>query len=132
MRKVIEFTATHGRDKGRKFQITEMSAAATEEWAMRLIFAMMNAGVEIPANIASLGLAGLYQLGLNSLGKVPFDSAKPLLDQMMGCVKCMSDPDNSNFIRPLVESDIDEAKTIIQIRKAVFELHTSALKTDAP
>jgi len=129
MRKEIEFTATVGRDKGRSFHIVEMSAADTEKWALQLIFAMMNAGVEIPDNVSSMGLAGLLRIGIPAIGKIPFGVAEPLLDRLMGCIKCVISP---TAMRPLVESDIDEPLTLLQLKKAVFELHADSLKTAAP
>ena len=34
-RNVVNYTATDGRDKGKVFLLTEMSARQGEEWAMR-------------------------------------------------------------------------------------------------
>jgi len=111
-----------GRDKGKVFVITELSAYAAEEWAGRALFAMLNAGVEIPDNIAGAGLAGVAALGLGSLTKLSFDAAKPLLDEMMACVQIQPSP---KVVRALIDDDIEEVSTLLTLRKEVFNLHLS-------
>lgn len=109
-----------GRDFGKVFVITEMSAAAGEEWAGRALFAMLNAGVDIPDNIAGAGLAGVASLGLAALTRVSFDAAKPLLDEMFSCVQIQPSP---SVTRALIEDDIEEVATRLQLRKEVWNLH---------
>lgn len=109
-----------GRDFGKVFVITEMSAAAGEEWAGRALFAMLNAGVDIPDNIAGAGLAGVASLGLAALTRVSFDAAKPLLDEMFSCVQIQPSP---SVTRALIDDDIEEVATRLQLRKEVWNLH---------
>jgi len=109
-----------GRDFGKVFVITEMSAWDAEQWATEAIFAMMNAGVEIPEGIAEAGLAGLAALGISALTKVAYSQAKPLLDRMMSCVQIQL-----AIIRPLIEDDIEEVSTLLELRKEVLNLHLS-------
>ena len=119
-RKEATFVAESGRDKGKVFHITEMSASQAENWAIRVILAVGNAGIEIPDGLASQGMAGLLAVGYMSLLKIPFESAKPLLDDMMTCVQYVP---AQNMKRPLIEDDIEEVSTRLQIRKAVWNLH---------
>ena len=119
-RKESTFVADSGRDTGKTFQITEMSASQAESWAFRVILAVGNAGIEIPDNLAAQGMAGLMAVGYMNLLKIPFESAKPLLEEMMGCVQICPSP---NIKRPLIEDDIEEVKTRLLIRKAVWDLH---------
>lgn len=122
-RKVATITIdAQGRDHGKVFVITELSAYAAEEWAGRALFAMLNAGVEIPDNIAKAGLAGVAALGIGSLSKLSFDAAKPLLDEMMTCVQIQPSP---KVIRALIDDDIEEVATLLTLRKEVFNLHLS-------
>jgi hypothetical protein len=118
-----------GRDKGKTFQITELSAYESEEWAARALFALMNAGVEIPADIASAGLAGIVSLGVSALTKLSFEQAKPLMDKMMECVQYQPSP---KITRPLIEDDIEEVATLVQLREAVLKLHTDFFTNAAP
>lgn len=125
MRKTIEvIIQDDNRDKGKRFKITEMSAHGAEEWAIRAIFAMMNAGIDIPDDAESSGFAGIASMGLQALGKVPFEQAKPLLDSMMECVQIMPNPNDSTIIRNLIDDDIEEISTRIRLRKAIWDLHT--------
>jgi hypothetical protein len=137
-RKESTFVAESGRDKGKQFIITEMSASQAENWALRVILAVGNAGIEIPDGLASQGMAGLMAVGYMNLLKIPFDAAKPLLDEMMTCVQIMP---SLNIKRALIEDDIEEVSTRLQLRKAVWSLHmdfffeesklTSGLETQA-
>lgn len=119
-RKETTFIAEAGRDKGKQFLITEMSASQAEAWAIKVILAVGNAGIEIPENLASQGMSGLMEVGYMSLLKIPYESAKPLLDEMMTCVQFSPSP---TIKRPLIEDDIEEVKTRLALRKAIWSLH---------
>ncbi len=125
MRKEMDFVATKGRDQGKHFHITEMSAANAEAWAAQALFAVMNAGVEMPDGA---GLADLMENWQGALARVKYQDAKPLLDEMMTCVKAIPTPSQPNIMRPLIDEDIEEVATRIQLRKAVLDLHTEFLK----
>lgn len=118
-----------GRDQGKMFHITELSASQAEEWATRALFVMMNCGVEVPDNLLSAGLAGIAAIGIKSLSRVPYEMAKPLFDEMMGCIAIVPDPRQPLVRRgyggvgPIIEDDIEEVATRLILRKAVFELH---------
>jgi hypothetical protein len=125
-RKVIDYVEqAEGRDKGKTFRITELSAEAAEEWGARAVFAMMNAGVEIPDGIAQQGLAGLASIGITALTKVPFQDAKPLFDKMFECVQFVPDAARPNVVRPLFADDIEEVSTRLKLRKEIVLLHLS-------
>lgn len=122
-RKTTIFEATNGRDKGKKFLITEMSAADVEDWAANALFLLMGAGVEMPEEDAQIGMAGMLKMGISAIGKIPYEQAKPLLARMMDCVEIMPDPRHSNVRRALMDEDIEEVKTRFQLRQAIWELH---------
>ena len=119
-RKEATFVAEDGRDKGKTYLITEMSASQAEYWAIRTILAVGNAGIEIPEELASQGMAGLLAVGYKNLLKIPFEAAHPLLEEMMGCIQYAP---SINIKRPLIEDDIEEAITRLKLRKAVWNLH---------
>ena len=126
MRKTLKVTL---EDRGvqKRYLLTEMSATEAEDWALELFFAMANAGVEIPENVAGLGFAGVAQVGLAALGNIPFEKAKPLLDKMMSCVQAMPNLDDERIVRSLVESDIEDFQTRLKLKKEVWSLHTDFL-----
>jgi hypothetical protein len=125
-RKTIDYVeSADGRDKGKVFRITELSAEDAEEWGARAVFAMMNAGVEMPDGIAEQGLAGLASVGIAALTKVEFDVAKPLFDKMFECVQFVPDPSRPNVSRSLFKDDIEEVSTRLKLRKEIVMLHLS-------
>lgn len=133
MRKTISFLVTdEGRDKDKRFLITEMSAARAEEWAARALFAVMSSGVEVPDDILASGFAGIAAIGIKSLTKVPFEVAKPLFDDMMSCVQYEFEPGRDGGARALRDSDIEEVATRLKLRKAVLELHKDAFLGAVP
>lgn len=118
---IVTITAA-GRDKGKHYLITEADPFRTEAWCTRAMFAAMNAGVDIPENIANAGLAGVVALGAKALGLVPYDAAKPLLDEMLTCVQYKV---KDGITRPLgFDGDIEEVSTILFLRKEIVTLHT--------
>lgn len=132
MRKTISFAATDGRDSGKRFRITEMSAARAEEWAARSLFAVMSSGVHVPDDILAAGFAGVAAIGIKSLTKVSFDVAKPLFDEMMTCVQYEFEPGRDGGARALIDDDIEEVSTRLKLRKAVLELHMDAFLGAVP
>lgn len=124
---IVTITAD-GRDKGKQYIVTEADPFRTEAWCTRALFAAMNAGVDIPENIASAGLAGVVALGAKALALVPYDTAKPLLDEMLTCVQYKV---AGGVTRGLgYDGDIEELSTILQLRKVIVGLHTDFF-TDA-
>lgn len=123
-RKQTTFTATDGRDNGKLYLLTELPAADAEDWAMRALFAMVNAGVDIPDEMLGAGLAGLAALGIKALTKVPYDAAKPLIDTLMQCVQFVPNPRDHRTARALMtDDDIEEVATRVKLKKAILDLH---------
>jgi hypothetical protein len=114
---------TKGRDEGKMFLIKEMSAMQAEWWAIRVCLALGNAGVEIPENIANMGMAGMAVEGLKIVAKIPADQAKPLLDELMTCVSIVPNPADKKIVRNLLDDDIEEVATRLKLRAEVFKLH---------
>lgn len=112
-----------GRDFGKVFLLTEMPAAAGERWATRAFLALAEHGIEMPDGLAQSGLAGIAQYGFGLIGKLPFETAMILMDEMFACVTIIPNPSSPNIVRNLVEDDIEEIATRIKLRVAVFKLH---------
>lgn len=129
MRREIDVTIeTEGRDKGKVFHLTEMAAAPAEEWGMRIFLSLIRAGIDLPAEVMSGGMAAvaavmpgiIANVFINGIGALNYDEIKPLLDQMMDCVK-IKEP---AAIRNLTPDDIEEVSTRLFLRSEVFKLHT--------
>ena len=71
-----------------------------------------------------MGMLGIAIMGIRSLAVVPWEVARPLLEEMMTCVQIMPDSRNHAVKRTLIEDDIEEVKTRIKLRDAIMELHT--------
>ena|ERR1019366_1988760 len=112
----------------KRFLITRMSAVAAEDWALQLFFALANAGVDIPDNYADMGFAGIAQMGLQALGKVPYEKAKPLLERLMLCVQIMPNDDDDRIVRGMIDTDVEDPRTLLKLKKEVWSLHTDFLK----
>lgn len=121
------------RDKGKQFLITEMGAFQAEAWATRAFLALANSGVDLEGAHEDMGMAGLAYLGLRALTRVRYEDAKPLLDEMLTCIKIVPDPSNPSFVRDIVEGadDVEDTATVLFLRAEVFELHTNFSIRDA-
>jgi len=117
-----------GRDKGKVFVLTEMSASQAERWALRALLAVGRAGIDIPEGIEKAGFSAIASFGLNLVMKLPMEDAEILLDEMFTCIAVLPDPKRPDLTRPLIEDDIEEVKTRVQLRKAIFDLHVDFLK----
>lgn len=119
-----------GRDQGKVFFIKELSAQKAEDWAARLLLALTRNGVQVPENVLDMGMAGIAAVGIRSIGGIPWDQAKPLLDEMMRCVRIQPSPSTRpNIVRALNDNgddgdDIEEITTRITLREAWITLHT--------
>lgn len=113
------FKATVGRDVGKTFLITEMSPRKAHKWATRVLFAMLNSGIEIDEDTMDRGLAGVAAMAVSAIGKIPVEVAEPLMDELLACVQSVQE----KATRTLIESDIEEAATIFQLQKAALMLH---------
>lgn len=142
MRKELTYTATVGRDKGKTFLLTEMGARPGHKWATRALFAVMNAGLEVPEEYADAGFAGLaaivssgntqlLAMFIRTLGKLDSAIAMPLLDELLDCVEVIPDPSHPNVKRKLWDEDVEEVATLFALQKEVLTLHMSFFTGDA-
>ncbi|NWC11938.1 hypothetical protein HX776_24430 [Pseudomonas agarici] len=132
-RKVSQYTVQNeGRDLGKTFQITEMPSGQAEEWALRAFLAMIKEGIELPDDFMGAGMAGLARMGFTFVGKLPFDTAKLLLDEMFQCVQIMPNPNDKSVVRNLIADDIEEVATRVKLRLAIWKLHVDFSKAVAP
>lgn len=122
-RKYLDVTIeAEGRDKGKTFYVMEMSAWDAERWATKAFFASMNAGVEIDEHVARSGMGGIAAAGIQAFGKVSYEVAAPLLDELFRCVKYRFGHGEAE-VRPIVQEDIEEPGTIVQLRMEALNLH---------
>ena len=135
MRKTQEFVIeAEGRDKGKRFFLTEMSAVQAEDWACRCLFALGNANVEIPDGVLSMGMAGMAEVlpsvGLKALLSMKHADVKPLLDELMQCVQLRPDPKRPQVVQSYEQfsSQIEEVSTLFKLKWEVLRLHLDFLE----
>lgn len=118
--------SAEGRDKGKTYRITEMSADAAEWWAVRALLALGKSGVDLPGDPMSVGAQALAQVGFEALFKLDPDDVKPLFDEMWRCIDIVPDPKRPEVTVPIGvgQDDIEEVTTRAQLRMEVFTLHT--------
>ena len=117
-----------GRDKGGVFELEEMAAFPACEWFIRAGQLLVRSGADIPADIGEHGATGFVALGvgtlISGLGKAPWAEVKPLLDELLTCVRSYTPPGG---IAPLTDwrviaTQIEETATILQIYEEVLSL----------
>ena len=126
MRKTNTFTVdSDGRDKGKTFLLTEMPATKAEDWAIRVMLALGAANVDIPEGSIQLGMAALAEIGLKKLFAIQADQMRPLLAELMECVEFVPNPQKPQVKvkHPLFETQIEEVKTLLQLKWEVLKLH---------
>lgn len=124
-RRTIEVTIElEGRDKGKVFRITEMSAEAGEDWATRFLLSAAAAGMEVPPEILRMGMAGVAIFGIRALSGLRFDEAKLLGNQLMACIEYFPNPERREVVRKLIADDIEEIMTRFKLKDEVLALHT--------
>ena len=96
MRKEITIKITDeklaGRDVGKEFVITEMSAFQTEMWSFRALQLLSKEKLQINDFLnedggVSLNALKIFQVGLSSLSQCNPLEVKELFDEMMECIK---------------------------------------------
>jgi hypothetical protein len=135
-RKATVKITDEGRDKGKSFLITEMSAEHGEWWATRVLLALMASNVELPDDFKQLGMAALAQLGMKAMSNIKAHDLQPLLAEMMNTVQIFGDPHKLINERPLLEAsgageDIEEVKTRFTLRVEFWKLNMGFLQAVA-
>lgn len=132
-----------GRDKGKRFLITEMPSDQGERWACRLLLALANGGAKLPPGVLDMGIAGVASLAaaavlaLRHLQGLQWAEVEPLLDEMMDCVQLHPlgmtpggaeiPPQNLMTGR---NCQIEEIATRLKLKWEVLGLHVDFLKGD--
>ena len=126
MRKTETYTVeSDGRDKGKTFLLTEMPATKAEDWAIRAMLALGAANVEIPEGALQLGMAALAEIGLKKLFAIDAAQMRPLLAELMECVKFVPNPQKPQVEvkYPMFETQVEEVKTLLSLKWQVLKLH---------
>lgn len=121
-----------GRDKGKTFVITEMSAAQGEAWATRALLAIFADNGEVPENFKSMGAAELAAFGMSAFSNLKWSALEPLLKEMFDCIQIRPDKKKPQVVRELIEDDIEEILTRFNLRKEWWKLNLGFLEAVLP
>lgn len=125
-RKEIPFIVTdEGRDKGKEFIITEMSAWDADELAQDIFRAMGDSNYTgIPADVIAMGCAGLATVGLSVLSASSPDVSRTLRDRLMSTVQIVITHEGKRQERKVNGTlDFEEVQTIRQVMDQVFKVN---------
>lgn len=125
-RKEIPFIVeTEGRDKGKEFLITEMSAWDADSLAQDIFRAMGDSNYSsIPADVIAMGCAGLATVGLSVISASSPEVARQLRDRLMSTVDIIITNDGQRQQRKVNGSlDFEEVSTIRSLMDKVFQVN---------
>jgi hypothetical protein len=116
------------RDVGKTFCITEMTSFDAESLAIRAGLAILKGNPNLKDDFMEKVKKGtvtfedisFYGVGLFSA--LDYYDIKPLLDDLLACVKIIVDK-KSMIMRHLEDEDVEELSTIIELRKRALGLH---------
>ncbi|MGX5099867.1 hypothetical protein [Enterobacter cloacae] len=131
-RKEIPFIVEEeGRDKGKEFLITEMSAWDADTLAQDIFRAMGDSRLtEIQADVIAMGCAGLATIGLSVISASSPDVARHLRDRLMSTVDIIITNEGGRQQRKVKgELDFEEVSTIRTLLDKVFQVNFDFLTT---
>ena len=125
-RKEIPFVVTEeGRDKGKEFIITEMSAWDADTLSQDIFRAMGDSNYTgIPPDVIAMGCAGLATVGLSVLSASSPDVAHKLRDTLMSTVDIVVTHEGQRNQRKVNGTiDFEEVSTIRAVLDKVFQVN---------
>ncbi|MCD0236489.1 hypothetical protein [Enterobacter kobei] len=125
-RKEIPFIVEEeGRDKGKEFLITEMSAWDADTLAQDIFRAMGDSNYsQIPTDVIAMGCAGLATVGLSVISASSPDVARQLRDRLMSTVDIIITYEGTRQQRKVNGViDFEEVSTIRTLLDKVFKVN---------
>ncbi|MDT7411297.1 hypothetical protein RQL30_10255 [Citrobacter freundii] len=125
-RKEIPFIVEEeGRDKGKEFLITEMSAWDADSLAQDIFRAMGDSNYSsIPPDVIAMGCAGLATVGLSVISASSPEVARQLRERLMSTVDIVITNDGKRQQRKVNGSlDFEEVSTIRSLLDKVFQVN---------
>ena len=106
------------------FKVREMSASKLENWLARATLLVADSGSQTKGglNMETLGSV-LVEKGLAMLGKVDFDKAKPLLDELLGCCSRVVERVEERCTPESVDAYIQDVRTLFTLRMEAIKLN---------
>lgn len=122
MRKEVEITIEEGRDKGKTFKITEMSAVQMDRWATKALCLFGKGGVTLE-ELGKLDMSALLKV----LGELGYDLSEPLLNELLECASFKKDGVFVPMKGAMVDSVVEDFKTLFRLRMEALSLNLGFL-----
>ncbi len=121
-KKITVKIESEGRDKGKVFQIEEMSALEGEWWGTRAAAAIRDANPEI-GQIIGTGMQAVAIAGMRGLIQIPAGEFFGLGNDLLQAVTRIRDEAHPGTASTLIEGDIEEVETRLRLKQASLEMH---------
>ncbi|HDL6962220.1 TPA: hypothetical protein PXM28_001462 [Yersinia enterocolitica] len=122
-KEIVYIVDAEGRDNGKEFIITEMSAWDADSLAQDIFRAMGDSNYTgIPADVIAMGCAGLATVGLSVISASSPDVAHKLRDRLISTVEIVITHDGNRNRRQVKGNiDFEEVSTIRKLLDKVFQ-----------
>ena len=137
MRKQKIITLTD-RDHEMTFRITEMPASRFERWILRAGLLLVKTGIISADDLSDSADArkalatNLLRNGITALGRLDVDEAMPLLDELLECCEEQIGKQYIKMTPDIVDTKIQDFKTLLILRKEAFTLHVDFFGAESP
>ena len=119
------------RGKSLTFKIREMSALQLESWIARAGILLAATGIldETKVDVRNMGEIAegvsrtLAHSGLSALGKLDYDKARPLLDELLACCSRVDAGVEQPLTSDVLEGFIEDVRTLFTLRKEALALN---------
>ena len=125
MRKEKIYTIEKGEDAGKTFLLKRMPMMQADRWAQKALFAIAHSGVDASGLDLKGGMVEMAKLAFSALGGIDPDTGGELLDELLTCVQII--PSGGEPRNMIIDSDIEDLRTLFVLRKEVFALHVDFL-----
>lgn len=117
MRKEVEITIEEGRDKGKTFKITEMSATQADRWTLKVLCLFGKGGIFLE-ELSKMDFNTIIKI----IGDVSYDMAEPLLDELLECASFKKDGVYVPMKGSMIESVVEDFRTLYRLRLEALQL----------
>lgn len=117
MRKEVEITIEEGRDKGKTFKITEMSATQADRWTLKVLCLFGKGGIVLE-ELAKMD----FNIIIKIMGDISYDMAEPLLDELLECASFKKDGVYVPMKGSMIESVVEDFRTLYRLRIEALQL----------
>lgn len=119
------------RGKSLTFKIREMSALQMEGWIARAGILLAGTGIldETRVDVRNAGeiAAGVARAvgesGISALGRLDYDKARPLLDELLSCCSRVDAGVEQPLTPDVLEGFIEDVRTLFTLRKEALALN---------